>query len=257
MRVSIITVVYNGAATIADTVESVINQSYPDVEYILIDGLSQDGTLKAIDKYQNHISQLISEADNGLFEALNKGIKRAQGDIIGILHADDVYENPQVIEKVCQVFASHEVDSCYGDLLYVDKNHLDKVIRYWRSSNFQPGIFRYGWMPPHPTFFVKKEIYEKYGYFKTNFKISADYELVLRFLEVHQISTYFLPEILIRMRWGGTSNGSLRNLLTKISEDYRAWKINNLKGGLAAVFLKSFTKIPQLLIKPNKTDFTV
>jgi glycosyltransferase len=251
MRVSIITVVYNGAATIAASVESVINQSYPEVEYILIDGLSQDGTLEIIDNYRNHISQLISEADNGIFDAFNKGIQKAQGDIIGFLHADDVYENPQVIEKVCQVFASYEVDSCYGDLLYVDKNHLDKVIRYWRSGNFQPGMFRYGWMPPHPTFFVKKEIYEKYGYFKTSFKVSADYELMLRFLEQHQISTYYLPEVLTRMRWGGNSNGSLRNLLTKIFEDYRSWQINNLKGGLAAVLLKSFIKIPQFLVKPR------
>jgi len=167
------------------------------------------------------------------------------GDVVGFLHSDDFYANDRVIEKVADVFMKYNVDSCYGDLLYVDKNNTDKIIRYWKSQPYRDGLFKKGWMPPHPTFFVKKEVYEKYGYFNTDFKIASDYELMLRFLHKYKISTYYIPEVLIKMRLGGASNRSLRNLIIKTAEDYRAWKVNSLNKSLYTIPLKNLSKIPQ------------
>lgn len=247
MKVSIITAVINGVETIEDCIKSVLCQSYKDVEYVIIDGNSTDGTLDVINRYKNKIAKVVGESDKGIYDALNKGIKLATGDIIGFLHSDDFYANDRIIEKVADVFMKYNVDSCYGDLQYVYKNDTKKVIRHWKSSKYEHGKFKYGWMPPHPTFFVKKKIYDEYGYFNTNFKIAADYELMLRFLEGHRISTYYIPEVLIKMRLGGMSNRSFKNMFIKSSEDYRAWKINNLNGGFYSILLKNLSKIPQFL----------
>lgn len=248
MKISVITAVRNGAETLRDCIESVRNQTYP-AEHIVIDGASTDGTLDIITDYRSSISKVVSEPDNGIYDALNKGIRLASGDIIGLLHGDDFYAHDKVLGAVVDVFEKQNVDSCYGDLLYVDKNDKNKVIRYWKASEYRHGKFKYGWMPPHPTFFVKREIYEKYGLFNTNFRIAADYELMLRFLEKHIISTYYIPEVFIKMRLGGASNKSLKNLFIKSSEDYKAWKVNNLNGGLFTIFLKNFTKIPQFFMR--------
>ncbi len=264
MKVSIITAVYNGVKTIEACIKSVLNQTYQNIEYIVVDGGSIDGTFETIKKHTSNpplplfrkggmggfsgnrrITKWISESDNGIYDALNRGIKMATGDIIGFLHADDVYANNKVIEKVADVFMKYNVDSCYGDLQYVDKNNTNRVIRYWKSSEYKHGKFKYGWMPPHPTFFVKKEVYEKYGYFNTDFKIASDYELMLRFLQKYKISTYYIPEVLIKMRLGGASNRSLKNLITKTTEDCRAWKVNNLSRSLYTIPLKNLSKIPQ------------
>lgn len=248
MKISVITAVRNGAETLRECIESVRGQTFP-AEHIMIDGASTDGTLDIIAQYRSGITKVISEPDNGIYDALNRGIRLASGDVIGLLHGDDFYAHDRVLESVADVFEKQNVDSCYGDILYVNKNDTDKVIRYWKSSKYKHGKFKQGWMPPHPTFFVKREIYGKYGLFNTDFRIAADYELMLRFLEKHRISTYYIPEVLIKMRLGGASNKSLKNLFIKSSEDYKAWKVNNLKGGLYTIFLKNFTKIPQFFIR--------
>ena len=245
MKVSVITAVFNGAKTIQDCIKSVSGQIYPNIEHIIIDGGSTDGTLEVIKRYTEKRVNIVSEPDNGIYDALNKGIRQASGEVIGLLYSDDFYAHDRVIEKVADIFMKYNIDSCYGDLQYVDKNNPDKVIRYWKSSQYRHGKFKYGWMPPHSTFFVKKEIYNKYGYFNTNFKIAADYELMLRFLEKHKISTYYTPEVFIKMRIGGTSNRNIKNLIIKSNEDYRAWKVNNLNGGFYTILLKNLSKIPQ------------
>lgn len=245
MKVSIITAVINSSKTIEDCILSVTNQSYKDIEHMIIDGGSTDGTIDIISRHKNIIAKVVSEQDYGIYYALNKGLKLASGDIVGFLHADDYYANDKVIETVVETFKIKNVDSCYADLQYVDKNNPDKVVRYWKSSDYNYNKFKYGWMPPHPTFFVKKTIYEKYGYFNTNFRIAADYELMLRFLAKYKISAYHIPKVLIKMRMGGVSNRSLKNLLAKNYEDYKAWKANNLKRGFFTIFLKNIVKIPQ------------
>jgi glycosyltransferase len=249
MKISIITAVFNGKSTIEEAIKSLSGQTYKNVEHIVVDGGSADGTLDVIERYRGKIAKIISEPDRGIYDALNKGIRLASGDAIGILHGDDLYAHDKVLGKVASVFENRNLDSCYGDLEYVSKEDSNKVIRYWKSSTFRPGKFKYGWMPPHPTFFVKREIYEKYGLFNTGFRIAADYELMLRFLEKHRISTHYIPEVFIKMRLGGASNRSLKNMFIKSSEDYKAWKVNNLNGGLHTILLKNFSKIPQFFIK--------
>jgi glycosyltransferase len=249
MKISIITAVHNNCDTIEDTIRSVLAQKYENVEYIIVDGGSTDGTLKIIKKYRNKISRWVSERDNGIYDALNKGLKMSSGDIIGFLHADDMYPHGMVIDWVVSRILNCGTESCYGDLIYVHKNNTDRKIRYWKSGPYRQGLFKRGWMPPHPTFFVKREVFDKYGDFNTDFKIAADYEHMLRVLERNKISTHYIPEILVKMRTGGKSNNSLKNLVIKSSEDYKAWKINDLDGGLYTVLLKNISKLPQFFRK--------
>ena len=247
MKISIITAVLNGRNTIGDTIKSISDQVYKNVEHIIIDGGSTDETVEVIKRYINNTTKLISEPDKGIYDALNKGLRLSSGDIVGILNGDDFYAHEKVLEIVAGVFEKNNVDSCYGDLQYVDKIDINKVTRYWKSSEYRHGKFKYGWMPPHPTFFVRREIYEKFGCFDTDFQIAADYELMLRFLERYTVSTHYIPEVLIKMRVGGVSNRSLKNLFIKSCEDYKAWKINNLHGGFHIILLKNLSKIAQFL----------
>jgi len=249
VKISVITASYNCVATIRNCVESVICQKHKDVEHIIIDGASSDGTLEKIDSYKDKIAKIVSEPDNGIYHALNKGLKIASGSIIGILHADDIYANDRVLDTVATVFRLDNIDSCYGDLQYVDKDNAYRIIRHWKSSNYKLGKFRHGWMPPHSTFFVKRGIYERYGYFDTSFRIAADYELMLRFLKKHKISTQYIPEVLIKMRLGGASNKSIKNIIIKSFEDYKALKKNNVNTALPTLLLKNISKIPQFIIK--------
>jgi len=249
LRVSIITIVRNNRATMEDCVKNVLSQSYKEIEYIVVDGGSNDGTIDIIQAYHERISQWISEPDQGIYDAMNKGIEMATGQVIGFLHSSDVYAHPRVIEEVARVFEKSNVSSVYGDLQYVDKENLNRVIRNWKSSPYRHGKFRQGWMPPHPTFFVRKEIYEKYGYFNTDFRIAGDYELMLRFLERYRISAAYIPEVLVKMRWGGMSNGGIKNILIKSYEDYRAWGMTDLNGGVHTILFKNLSKIPQFLEK--------
>ncbi len=249
MKISIITITYNSAATLKDTIESVVNQSYKDIEYIIVDGKSTDSTLDIIDSYKNKISKFISEKDHGLYDALNKGIAMATGDVIGILHSDDFYTNHLVIEKLVDQMIRQQADAVYADLYYVDKHNTAKIFRKWKSGEYKIGQFLKGWMPPHPTFFVKREYYEKYGKFNLSFHSAADYELMLRFIHKHHLKLAYLPEFIIRMRVGGKSNVSLKNRIRANKEDRRAWKVNGLKPHIYTLYAKPLRKIVQLFKK--------
>lgn len=244
--VSIITTSFNSRSTIADTLESVKSQTYPDIEHIIIDGLSTDGTQELVSGYQ-HVAQFISEKDKGIYDAMNKGILAANGDIIGILNSDDFYPSPLVIEKIVRQFEETGCDAVYGDLVYVDKLDTRKVVRYWRAGQYKPGLFKWGWMPPHPTFFVRKEIYQRYGMFDLNLNTAADYELMLRFIHKHGIKLGYLREILVKMRAGGASNASLRRRLSANRADKKAWIQNGIEPYWFTFYLKPLRKIGQFL----------
>ena len=250
MKISIITVVRNNSSSIKDAIESVLRQTYNDIEYIIIDGSSTDGTLDIIQGYAKHITKIVSERDKGIYDAMNKGISLASGDIIGILNSDDVYFDENVIEEVIQAFEETLTDSLYGDLVYVEKNNLNKVVRYWKSSDFKIGSFAKGWHPPHPTFFTKKKLYEKYGLFDINMRISADFDLMLRFLEKDKITTSYLPKILVKMRTGGESNKSIRNIITSNISILKAFKKNNIPvNNFMYLFYRLMPKVIQRIKK--------
>jgi glycosyltransferase involved in cell wall biosynthesis len=249
MKVSIITVSYNSAQTIADTIKSVINQDYNDVEYIIIDGNSSDNTLAVIDPYKSQLAKLVSEPDKGIYHAMNKGLALATGDIIGILNSDDVYADNTVISDVVALFNRDNYDACYADLCYVEKDDLSKVVRYWQSGPYSKANFLKGWMPPHPTFFLKKECYQKFGFFNTDFRTSADYEIMLRMLYKHHVSCTYLPRVIIQMRVGGQSNISLKNRIKANREDRKAWSVNGLNPGIFTLFRKPLSKISQFFKK--------
>jgi glycosyltransferase len=241
--ISVITVVYNGAQTIADCLESVSYQTY-QCEHIIIDGGSTDGTQEIVRKYP-HVAKILSEQDNGIYDAMNKGIAMANGDIIGILNADDVYANNGVLKKVCNVIRNEKSDCCYADLDYVDKNNTNQVRRHWVSGKYQREKFKRGWMPPHPTFFVKREYYKKYGLYNTDFPIAADYELMLRFLYKHKLPVSYIPDVLVKMRTGGASNPGLINTAKAMRENYQAWKVNDLDTNMLTFIMKPASKILQ------------
>jgi glycosyltransferase len=247
LKISIITSVFNNKDNIAQAIESVSSQTYKNIEHIIIDGGSTDGTIDVVNTFKNQLAVVVSEKDNGIYDGLNKGIALATGDIIGFLHSDDLYEDEFVIEKVAAAFTTHNVDSVYGDLVYVNKNDTSKIVRYWKSGEFTPKKLRKGWMPPHPTLFIKRRIYEEHGVFNTNFKIAADYDLILRFLGKYSISTHYIPNILIRMRVGGASNKSLRNIYLKSSEDLRAMQENSV-GNIFSLVIKNISKLHQFIL---------
>jgi glycosyltransferase len=251
MKISIITVSYNSSKTIKDTFDSVLNQTYNNIEYIVIDGNSKDNTVEIINSYEIKFKEKgiefkwISEKDDGLYDAMNKGIKIATGKYIGILNSDDFYCDNFIIEKVVKTLEKNKTDSLYANLYYVDAKDTNKIIRNWKSQRFKDNLFKNGWHPAHPTFFVKKEIYEKYGIFNLNYKIAADYEIMLRFLEKYKISTQFLDEYLVKMRLGGESNQSIKNIIKANNECYNAWKDNGLKISKLFIIKKLFRKILQ------------
>lgn len=245
MKVSIITITYNSAQTVEQTILSVINQTYTNIEYILVDGLSTDATLQIAEKYKHRISTIISEKDKGLYDALNKGIALATGDVVGILHSDDFYTHPSVIQNYVDLFLKTGAAAAYGDLYYVDREDTAKIIRTWKSGTYRQGSFLNGWMPPHPTFFVKRNVYEKFGVFNTEFKTAADYELMLRFIHKNKIALAYLPEFTVKMRVGGASNESVVNRVNANREDRRAWDINGLKPRFYTLYLKPLRKILQ------------
>ena len=249
MKVSIITITYNSENTLRTCIESVLNQTYKNIEHIIVDGKSTDGTLNIVNEYREGIANIISEPDDGIYDAMNKGIKLATGDIVGILNSDDFYIDSYVIEKIVNSFIKYKVDSLYGDLLYVDPVDTNKVIRYWKSSVFIPGSFKRGWHPPHPTFFVKKLVYDKYGGFDLNFEVSADFELMLRFLEKYKISTYYLNEPLVKMRMGGVSNNSVFNVIKGNINCYKAFKKNGLDVSILYLFYRLLPKVKQFFGK--------
>lgn len=245
VKISIITVVYNNVATLGDTIESVLAQDYANIEYIIVDGQSTDGTVELVRSYGKRIHRFISEKDNGLYDAINKGISLASGDVIGLLHSDDLFYKASAVSQIVEAFQQNAVDSVYADLHYVHKDQTWKVIRNWRSGTYERERFRRGWMPPHPTFYVRRSVYEQYGLYDTDFKSAADYELMLRYLYKHNISTFYIQDTLIKMRVGGASNHSLLNRIKANREDYIAWKKNNLSPRFYTRILKPLRKVAQ------------
>jgi len=253
MKISVITSVYNNAETIAEAIESVLSQTYDDIEYIVVDGASTDGTVEVIGRYADRITTFVSEPDAGIYDGLNKGISLATGDAVGFLHSDDLFEDEHVVARIAEAFEQHGVESIYGDLTYVRKEDTSRVVRYWKSGSYSFARLKRGWMPPHPTFYVKREVYEKFGGFDTGFMIAADYDSVLRFLGREKISTHYIPEVLVKMRVGGASNKSLKNLLQKSREDLRAMKKNGV-GHAGSLFVKNASKLPQFFRKAKDQD---
>jgi len=245
MKISIITVAFNAESTIADSVKSVIAQNYTDLEYIIIDGNSKDKTVEIVKSFDWKKMKVISEPDNGIYDAMNKGLKLATGDVIGFLNADDLYYSSDTIETIMNTFIKDKVDSIYGDLIYIDPINTTKIIRYWRSSLFSKNKFYFGWMPPHPTFFTLRQNYVRYGGFRTDFGSAADYELMLRFLVVNNITTKYISKIIVKMRTGGKSNVNLTARLAANKMDLRAWKENNLRPFFALRLFKPLRKIHQ------------
>ncbi|MCH8330984.1 MAG: glycosyltransferase [Bacteroidetes bacterium] len=247
MKISIITAVRNCKDTIRDTIRSVVRQKHSDIEHIVIDGASTDGTREILQDQSDRFTHFVSEPDNGLYDALNKGIELSSGELIGHLNGDDIYQDEMVVSNVVEAINDSEADTAYGDLVYVDRQDTAKVRRYWKSSRMRFDYFPMGWMPPHPTFFVKKKIYETYGGFNTDLRISADYELMLRFLYKHRIPAVYVDRVLIKMREGGMSNASLKNRLEANREDRLAWTINDLKPNWYTRYLKPLSKLGQFI----------
>ncbi len=247
MKISIITVVYNGSKTIQTCVESVLKQTYSDIEYIVIDGCSTDGTQKIIENFGSKIAVFRSEPDGGIYDAMNKGIALVTGEVVGILNADDFYKDNQVIEKIANKLEETQAEGLYSDLVFVDANNLSKVTRYWKSGSYSKNDFMYGWMPPHPTFFVRRESYQKYGNFRLDLGTAADYELMLRFIHKHKVKMAYLPETIIIMRAGGASNDSAKSRIRANQNDQKAWEVNNLKPYFFTLWLKPIRKIVQFI----------
>ena len=246
LKISIISVCYNSSKTILDTIRSVNSQSYPNIEHVFIDGLSSDNTLEIIRSNSKRKNVIISEGDSGLYDAINKGILNATGDVIGLLHSDDLLASSNVISKLVTKIQNENLDGVYGDLQYVDKINTNKIIRFWRSCKFNPNLLRKGWMPAHPTLILKKEVYLEHGVFDKSYKISADYDFMLRIFKNSNLKFGYLPIVVTKMRVGGASNRSVKNIIKKSKEDYRAILSNNI-GGFVTLLLKNTSKIKQFL----------
>lgn len=246
LKISIVTPCFNSASTIRDTIDSVLSQNYQNVEYVVIDGGSKDETPKIVAEYGFKITKFVSEKDNGIYDAMNKGIRIANGDVIGILNSDDFYMSEDVLSGVVSAFNNNpDIEAVYGDLLYVDAKDTKRIVRVWNSTSYIDGLFKAGWHPPHPTFFVKKSVYEKYGFFDENFRIAADYELMLRLIVKHSIPTLYIPKVFVKMRVGGASNASLLNIFKANLECFKAWRINELEVSWIVFLRKPFSKIKQ------------
>lgn len=245
MKVSIITVTHNAARFLQDCIQSVMVQSYPDIEHIVVDGASTDGTVDIIKKYDQHIAHWVSEKDKGMYDALNKGMQMASGDVIGILNSDDMLASKGVIEEIVNYFKEHTVDSVYGDLVYIDQKNAKRIIRYWRGLSYSRSRFHYGWMPAHPTFYFRKELLEDLGGYESHYFTAADYEFMARYLYKHRISARYLPLLIVKMRVGGASNRTLFNRLRANRRDYLAMKINDIPFPHIASILKPLIKLRQ------------
>lgn len=247
MKVSIITVVYNGAATIRHCIESVLSQDFDSVEYIVVDGNSTDGTGAIVKSYGSKIDKFISEPDKGIYDAMNKGIKLATGDVIGILNADDFYAGTTIIFDVVRAMTQTGADGCYGDLNYVDGQDEAVIKRNWISGEYKANSFLMGWMPPHPTFFVRKKCYDQFGDFRLDMGSAADYEIMLRLIFKNGIKLTYIPKVLVKMRTGGVSNNTLKNRIKANNNDRKAWVVNDIKPWFFTLWLKPVRKIVQFL----------
>jgi glycosyltransferase involved in cell wall biosynthesis len=247
MRVSVITACLNSEETITDTLDSVSSQTHSDVEHIVIDGGSTDDTTKLVAWHKSNNLVLFSEPDGGIYDAMNKGMAKATGEIIGFLNSDDIYADPHVLERICGAFLDSRVDAVYADLVYVTQDNR-RIVRYWKSAPFQTGAFARGWCPPHPTFYFRRSLIERLGPFDLNYKLAADMELMLRYLEVNQLVTFYIPSILVRMRVGGASNRSLENIINQNKEIFIALRKHNMKFSVPILLMrKVLNRFCQLL----------
>ena len=241
---------FNSAQTIEDTILSVASQKGVDVEHIVIDGASSDGTVDIIKRHKS-VSKFVSEKDKGIYDAMNKGIALATGDVIGTLNADDFYANENVLAEVAKVFFDPKKEACYGDLIYVSQHEKNKTVRYWRSQKYVNGLFKSGWMPAHPTFFVRKDIYKKFGVFDLNYRIAADFELLFRLIEQKRINVEYLPKVLVKMRLGGTTNKNISNVLRQNKEIIATLKKQYADFSIVKfVFSKLLNRFSQFVIRP-------
>jgi glycosyltransferase len=244
MKISIITATYNSLKHLPASLQSISSQSYPNIEWIVVDGNSTDGTKEFIEANSSKITNWVSEADKGIYDALNKGISMANGDIIGFLHSDDFFASNDVIQKIIEKFLKEEIDGVYGDLNYVSVMDVNNIIRKWKSRPYKLSLLKNGWMPAHPTLFLKKEVYKKHGQFDLNFKIAADYDFMLRILKDESLAFSYLPQVITNMRVGGASN-KIENIRLKMSEDRKALIKNEFKGIYKILLLKNISKLKQ------------
>jgi glycosyltransferase involved in cell wall biosynthesis len=247
MKISIITVCYNSSETIRNTIDSVISQSYDNIEYIIIDGGSSDNTKEIVLSYGSSVSSFVSEQDRGIYHAMNKGIKMSTGEVVGILNSDDFFNNDKVIERVVGEFESNDIDALYGDIQFVNPDNLQKVVRYYSSKRFSTSKFKYGYMPAHPSFYVKREYFEKLGYYKEDYKIGADFELLLRFLYNNKLKSSYIQMPFVTMRTGGISTRSIRSNFILNNEIIRACRENGINTNLFIVYLKYLFKIFEII----------
>jgi glycosyltransferase involved in cell wall biosynthesis len=253
LKVSIVTIVFNGEAFIRKTIESVLSQSYSDIEYIIIDGGSGDKTMDIVNEYLLKIVTVVSEKDKGIYDAMNKGVIRSTGDIVGFLNADDIFSDQDSVKYVVESFKRHGVDAVYGDLQYI--NVIGGVVRNWRSKKFKKGLFGKSWTPAHPTFYCRKKIYEQYGLYKIDYKIAADVELMFRFLEIHAIRTHYISRVLVKMMKGGVSNSGLYSTITICRELIRAFNENDKKLNLLKYVFYKFLKVSQFIPRSLTSRF--
>lgn len=246
MKVSIITVAFNSAATIAHCMQSVLDQSYSNIEYIVVDGLSKDNTLNIISEFEPLFAgkmRWISENDNGIYDAMNKGLHMATGDVVGILNSDDFFTDNDVIEKVAQAFTDDKIDAVYGDVHFVRETNLSRCVRYYSSAGFRPWWLRFGIMPAHPSFYARKEVFQKAGLYKTDYKIGGDFEMMVRLFKRFDIKTKYLPMVFVTMRMGGASTKNVGSRLTLLREDTRACRENGVYTHPLLICLKYFYKV--------------
>lgn len=253
MRISVVTVCYNAAATIADTLDSVAAQTHPNIEHIVVDGASKDETMNVIHQHGGRVAKIISEPDKGIYDAMNKGLKHATGDVVGFLNADDFYASPQSLSLIADAFKDPSIDACYGDLCYVEQEDVNAIVRYWRSSPFKPRLFEVGWCPPHPTFYARRSVFEKYGHFDASYRIAGDADLMMRFLERDHIRAHYIHEVLVKMRVGGASNQSLSSIIKQNKEVWRSLKAYGLEASLFRfVGGKFFSRGLQFITRPSE-----
>jgi len=248
MKISVITAVYNRRDTIADAIRSLQGQAYGDYEHMVVDGGSADGTLEVLRSFDDPRMKLTSEPDQGIYDALNKGMERASGDVIGLMHSDDFFASTKVLEQVAEAFTDPSIDAVYGDLQYVSAKNKDQVIRHWTAGEFSSAKLKRGWMPPHPTLYIRKGVIDRWGGYDTSYRIAADYDAILRWFGQGQVRAKYVPEVFVKMRVGGESNQSLRKILRKSREDYRALQTNRI-GGLGALVFKNLSKVNQFFVR--------
>ncbi|WP_195653410.1 glycosyltransferase family 2 protein [Bacteroides cellulosilyticus] len=251
MKISLITVTFNSDLTLRDTIQSILNQTFSDIEYIIIDGLSKDNTVDIIRKYEPQFQgrlKWISERDNGLYDAMNKGIRMSTGDIVGIINSDDFYHRRDIISRVAEAFKNEETQAVYGDVRFVNPDNLNRTVRYYSSRNFSPNRFRYGFMPAHPTFFTYRRYFEEFGFYKIDYHIAADYELLIRFLYTHRLKAKYLSLDFMKMRTGGASTASIKSNILLNKEIVRACSENGIWTCMPLLFLKYFIKVFELFL---------